>query len=61
VDLRQHIVVKRAPILGHHDHVDTRIDRLSTAIWSAARHLTNAIPIADDKPIETQLSAQHVC
>ncbi len=59
--LGQHILVQRLPVLRHHHHIDSRIDRLSTIVWPTATHLTNAIPIAHHETVKTQLVAQNIC
>ena len=58
-DLRHHIVEQRQPILGHHNHVDACVDRLNTVVGLTPGNLSNAVPITDDKTVESQLVAKH--
>ncbi len=48
------------PVVGHHDEINSGIDRLRAVPFGATRHLLDAVPVADDKSVESEPLLQHV-
>jgi len=57
--LAQQIAVQRLPVLRCHEHIDPGIEGLRATARGAAGNLRVAVPIADQKAVETHPALQH--
>ena len=58
--LKNQVVDRSTPVLGHHHHVYARIDRLGTAGVGAPLYLTDTVPVTDHKALKSKLTTQHL-
>ena len=51
---------ERLPVVGNHDQVYPRIDRLRAVGLGAARNLFDAVPVRDHEAVEAEPLLEHV-